>query len=76
MVASAVPALPVAAATEAEEVGQMCRQLRQCVKACLLDGTATTSGRAESDESDVDLTPTQVGLHRALPVIHDRVCWS
>ena len=76
MVASAAPALPFAAATEAEEVGHMCRQLRQCIGACQLDGNAISSSRAESDESDADISPIQVGLRWALSVIHFRICWS
>ena len=66
VVASAAPAVPVAAATEAEEVGQMCQQLRQCVGACQLNEAASTSGRADSDKSDADLSPMQVRLHGAL----------
>lgn len=66
MVASALPPLPIAAAAEAEELVQMCQQLRQCVGACQLSGSATTSGRAESDEPDANITPLQVGQCGAL----------
>lgn len=69
VVATAAPALPVPAATEAEEVRQMCQQLRQCVGACQLSGAATTSGRVESDESEADISPMQVRVcgHCLLP---------
>ena len=74
VLASVAPALPVAAATEAEEVGHMCQQLRQCVGACQLSGTATTSGGDESDESDSDITPMQVGL-RGAPAVIQSLPW-
>lgn len=66
MVATAAPPLPIAAAAEAEEVGRMCQQLRQCVGSCQLNGpaaTTTTSGRTEADQSDATIAPMQVTKH-------------
>ena len=61
MVATAAPPLLVAAASEAEEVGRMCQQLRQCVGSCQLDGTATSSGRAGADDpAALTAAPMQV----------------
>ena len=60
MVATAAPPLPVAAATEAEDVGRMCQQLRQCVRSCQLNGVATTCGQTDTDQSDPTTSPIQV----------------